>query len=152
MEPFVTAAVAVGSVIATKALEKTGEKIAETTYDSTLNFLRSLKQAAPETATAIEQAPQQPLDCEVVVNVEKVARQNSQVLQAMQKLVAAAEADNSPSFATSLKEELDEIQRLLKIRQSENETYGKLAEEIKAEKGAIVAQKVEIDQQNNTYY
>jgi hypothetical protein len=42
MEPLTAAAIEEGTVIATKALEKTGEKIGETLWDKTGKFLVSL--------------------------------------------------------------------------------------------------------------
>jgi hypothetical protein len=44
MEPLTGAAIAVGSIIATKALEKTGEKVGEKVWEQTGKFLTSLKQ------------------------------------------------------------------------------------------------------------
>ena len=83
MEPLSTAAIllkgvayanAIGSVIATKALEKTGEKVGEALWDKTGKFLVTLKKHAPYTVTAIEQAPEQPLDCgNAVLDVESAA-------------------------------------------------------------------------------
>ncbi len=39
MDPLTAAAIAVGSIIATKALEKTGEKVAEKVWQQTEKFL-----------------------------------------------------------------------------------------------------------------
>jgi hypothetical protein len=44
MDPLTGAAIAVGSIIATKALEKTGEKVGEKVWQQTEKFLTSLKQ------------------------------------------------------------------------------------------------------------
>ncbi|WP_420832770.1 hypothetical protein [Nostoc edaphicum] len=57
-----TAAIAVGTIIATKALEKTGEKVGEVLWDKTGKFLVTLKKQSPQTVVAIEKAPEQPLD------------------------------------------------------------------------------------------
>ncbi len=43
MDPLTGAAIAVGSIIATKALEKTGEKVGEKVWQQTEKFLTSLK-------------------------------------------------------------------------------------------------------------
>ncbi|BAZ68461.1 MAG: hypothetical protein KME28_25290 [Pelatocladus maniniholoensis HA4357-MV3] len=43
MEPFTAGAIAIGTVIATKALEKTGEKVGETLWDKTGHFKHPLK-------------------------------------------------------------------------------------------------------------
>jgi hypothetical protein len=94
MEPFTTAAIAIGSVVATKALEKTGEKIAETLWQQTGNFLNSLRNESPDTVTAIEKAPQQPLDYgKAVLETEAAAKANPELAQRMQELVATAETE-----------------------------------------------------------
>jgi hypothetical protein len=97
MEPLSTAAIAIGSVIATKALEKTGEKVGEALWDKTGKFLVTLKKHAPYTITAIEQAPKQPLDYgKAVLEVESAATANPEVKQAMEDVAAAAKAETNP--------------------------------------------------------
>ena len=94
MEPFTTAAIAIGSVVATKALEKTGEKVGETLWQQTGNFLNSLRNESPDTVTAIEKAPEQPLDYgKAVLETEAAAKANPEVAQRMQELVATAETE-----------------------------------------------------------
>ena len=94
MEPFTTAAIAIGSVVATKALEKTGEKVAETLWQQTGNFLNSLRNESPDTVTAIEKAPEQPLDYgKAVLEIEAAAKANPEVAQRMQELVAMVETE-----------------------------------------------------------
>jgi hypothetical protein len=94
MEPFTTAAIAIGSVVATKALEKTGEKVGETLCQQTGNFLNSLKKESPDTVTAIEKAPEQPLDYgKAVLETEAAAKANPEVAQRMQELVAMVETE-----------------------------------------------------------
>jgi hypothetical protein len=94
MEPFTTAAIAIGSVVATKALEKTGEKVGETLWQQTGNFLNSLKKESPDTVTAIEKAPGQPLDYgKAVLEIEAAAKANPEVAQRMQELVAMVETE-----------------------------------------------------------
>jgi primosomal protein N'' len=94
MEPFTTAAIAIGSVVATKALEKTGEKVAETLWQQTGNFLNSLRNESPDTVTAIEKAPEQPLDYgKAVLETEAAAKANPEIAQRMQELVAMVETE-----------------------------------------------------------
>jgi hypothetical protein len=94
MEPFTTAAIAIGSVVATKALEKTGEKVGETLWQQTGNFLNSLRNESPDTVTAIEKAPEQPLDYgKAVLETETAAKANPEVAQRMQELVAMVETE-----------------------------------------------------------
>jgi hypothetical protein len=56
MEPLTTAAIAIGTIIATKALEKTTEKVTESLVDKTGKFLVTLKKHSPHTVAAIEKA------------------------------------------------------------------------------------------------
>ena len=94
MEPFTTAAIAIGSVVATKALEKMGEKVGETLCQQTGNFLNSLRNESPDTVTAIEKAPEQPLDYgKAVLETEAAAKANPELAQRMQELVAMVETE-----------------------------------------------------------
>ncbi|MGI8505124.1 MAG: hypothetical protein ACR2LR_28950 [Hassallia sp.] len=103
MEPLTTAAIAIGTVIATKALEKTTEKVTDTLLDKTGKFLVTLKKQSPHTVTAIEKAPEQPLDYgKAVVEVESAAKANPEVAKAAQELVAAAKAEPNPKLAEIL--------------------------------------------------
>lgn len=94
MEPLTAGAIAIGTVIATKALEKTGEKVGEVLWDKTGQFLVTLKKHSPDTVVAIEKAPQEPLDYgKAVLEVESAAKANPEVNLAVQELVVAAKAD-----------------------------------------------------------
>lgn len=94
MEPLTTAAIAIGSVVATKALEKTGEKVGETLWQQADNFLNSLRNESPDTVTAIEKAPEQPLDYgKAVLETEAAAKANPEIAQRMQELVAMVETE-----------------------------------------------------------
>ena len=99
MEPLTAGAIAIGTVIATKAVEKTGEKVGEALWDKTGQFLVTLKKHSPHTVVAIEKAPEQPLDYgKAVLEVESAAKANPEVNQALQELVAAAKAESNPNF------------------------------------------------------
>jgi hypothetical protein len=67
VDPLTTAAIALGTIIATKIAEKTTENATQVVWDQSAKFLQSLKQESPEIATAIEKAPEQPLDYAPVV-------------------------------------------------------------------------------------
>ncbi|MGF2038188.1 MAG: hypothetical protein RMZ43_023210 [Nostoc sp. CmiVER01] len=98
-----TAAIAVGTIIATKALEKTTEKVTETLVDKIGKFLVTLKRQSPQTVVAIEKAPEQPLDYgKAVLEVQSAAKANHEVAQAMQELAAAAKAEPNPKLAEIL--------------------------------------------------
>ena len=120
MEPLTTAAVAIGSVVATKALEKTGEKVGEALFEKTSKFLSSLKKQSPATVTAIEKAPEQPLDYgKAVLEVEAVAKENSEVAQMMEALVTTIQAERLPN----LEPILQEIAETLKSHPATSETF-----------------------------
>ncbi|NJL64635.1 MAG: hypothetical protein HC903_25990 [Methylacidiphilales bacterium] len=105
MEPLSTAAIAIGTVIATKALEKTGEKVGEALWDKTGKFLVTLKKHAPYTVTAIEKAPEQPLDYgKAVLEVESAAKANPEVKQAMEDVAVVAKAETNPKVVEVLNE------------------------------------------------
>jgi hypothetical protein len=98
-----TAAIAVGTIIATKALEKTGEKVGEALWDKTGKFLVTLKKQSPQTVVAIEKAPEQPLDYgKAVLEVESAAKANPEVAEAAKELAEAAKAEQNPKLAEIL--------------------------------------------------
>ena len=126
MEPFTTAALAVGSVIATKALEKTGEKVGEVLIDKIGKFIESLKEQSSTAVTVIERALEEPLDYgEAVIQVESAAQANPKVNQAMQELAAAAKAD--PKVASKVQK----LETNLNNQPGGVTNYTKLAEIIK---------------------
>lgn len=113
MEPITmatTAAVAVGTILGTKALEKTGEKIGEAVWDKSFKFLESLKLESPDTVTAIEKAPEQPLDYgQAILEVQKAATVNSDVAQTMEELAKTAETNSHPKIDEVLQEIVDSL-------------------------------------------
>ena len=99
MEPLTAGAIAVGTVIATKALEKTGEKVGEALWDKTGQFLVTLNKHSPHTVVAIEKAPEQPLNySKAVLEVESAAIAHPEVNLAVQELAAAAKAETNPKI------------------------------------------------------
>ena len=103
MEPLTTGAIAVATVLATKALEKIGENIGDTLSHQTQQFLELLKQRLPGTFVAIEQAPVQPLNYgQAVLEIETAAKTDPNISQAIQELVAAAKAAQNPKIADIL--------------------------------------------------
>ncbi|MGF2037328.1 MAG: NB-ARC domain-containing protein [Nostoc sp. CmiVER01] len=105
MEPLTAGAIAIGTVIAIKALEKTGEKVGGALWDKTGQFLVTLKKYSPDTVVAIEKAPSQPLDYgKALLEVESAAKANAEVNQAAQELATAAETHPSPKLAEILRE------------------------------------------------
>jgi hypothetical protein len=103
MEPLTTGAIAVATVLATKALEKIGENIGDTLSRKTQQFLELLKQRLPGTFAAIEQAPEQPLNYgQAVLEIETAAKTDPNISQVIQELVAAAKAEQNPKIADIL--------------------------------------------------
>ncbi|NEO90822.1 MAG: hypothetical protein F6K56_11430 [Moorea sp. SIO3G5] len=120
MEPLTTAAVAIGSVVATKAIEKTGEKVGEAVWDTTSRFLESLRNQSPDTVIAIEKAPEEPLDyAEVVFQVEAAAKENWEVAQTMERLVTTVDAQPLPK----LEKILQDITKALESHQATGDNY-----------------------------
>jgi hypothetical protein len=103
MEPLTTVAIAVATLLATKALEKIGENIGDTLTHKTQQFSELLKQRLPGTFAAIEQAPEQPLNYgEAVLEIETAAKTDPNISQVIQELVAAAKAEQNPKIADIL--------------------------------------------------
>jgi hypothetical protein len=103
MEPLTTGAIAVATLLATKALEKIGENIGDTLTHKTQQFSELLKQRLPGTFAAIEQAPEQPLNYgEAVLEIETAAKTDPNISQVIQELVAAAKAEQNPKIADIL--------------------------------------------------
>ena len=143
MEPFTTAAIAIGTVMATKALEKTGEKIGEVVFDRTGKFMTSLKHQSPDTATAIELAPEQALDYgQAILEVESAAKVNPEFAQTVQELAASAEEESNPKLA----EILQEVVNTLNSQQPTVQNLAKLAEKIN---NLNQAQTINLTQHNN---
>lgn len=127
MEPLSTAAIAVATIIATKALEKTGENIGEIFWDKSQQFITTLNKDAPETAKALKRAPEQPLDYgQAVLEVETATRKNPELAQASQELIAAAEAESNLKVIEILKK----IKETLTTQQPTIQNLGKLADKI----------------------
>ncbi|NEO95271.1 MAG: hypothetical protein F6K56_35775 [Moorea sp. SIO3G5] len=137
MEPLAAAVVAISTVLATKALEKTGENVGQVVWDQTSQFVESLRNQSPDTVMAIEQAPEQPLDyAEVVLEVEAAAKQNPEVAQSIERLVTTVDAYPLPN----LEEIRQEINKALESYQATGETYNN--ENVKNfAKGDIINQK-----------
>lgn len=130
MEPITAGAITLATILSTKALEKTGEKFGETLFNKIGKFLESLKKHSPETVTAIEKAPEQPLDYgQVVVEVETAAKAVPEIHQAMQELAAAAKAESNPK----LSESIEKLANSLKSQAQSPSVINnqKLADEIK---------------------
>ncbi|MEH2193236.1 MAG: hypothetical protein V7K98_11435 [Nostoc sp.] len=100
-----TAAIAIGSIIATKALEKTTEKVTGVLLDKTGQFLVTLKKHSPDTVAAIEKALDQPLDYgKAVLEVQSAAQANPEVAQGVEELALLTENNPPSNWAEILRE------------------------------------------------
>lgn len=90
MEP-ITIITAIATVLATKALEKTGENIGDALNERVSKFWSLLKHHSPDTANAIALAPEQPLDYDrVMLELRSVSDRNDELKQILIELAAAA--------------------------------------------------------------
>ncbi|MDF5729993.1 MAG: hypothetical protein PUP92_18765 [Rhizonema sp. PD38] len=126
MEPLTAAGLAIATVITTKAIEKTGEKVGETLWNQTGKFLVTLTKHSLYTVVALEKAPSQPLDYRKALSeVELAAAKHPEVNQAMQELAAAAKDDAKVNQA--MQEWADIIVReALKSQSSTNQIFEKI--------------------------
>jgi hypothetical protein len=95
-DPVSLTAGAIAVLIATKAFEKTGEKITESTWNLVSKFLASLKCKDPAAVTAIETVSQQPELADLqphefgisalVDRVEKAAMEDLDIRQSIQAI------------------------------------------------------------------
>ncbi|WOD39072.1 hypothetical protein [Nodosilinea sp. E11] len=102
MEPVSLTAAAIATLVATKAFEKTGEKLTDSVWTLVSNFLTALRKKDPTTAAAIEQVAQQPELAEqqpatygtatLVKTVETLAAQNPELQAAAQGIQTAVQA------------------------------------------------------------
>ncbi|WP_271942567.1 hypothetical protein [Roseofilum reptotaenium] len=112
-------ALTISTIVATKALEKGGEKIGEVVVDRTTQLMASLRKHSPETATEIEVSPQELDYPQAVETLRDLAEREPQVAQLLQELVVAAKADPNSKLSNFVSE------------QSTVYNTGKLAENIK---------------------
>ncbi|ACK70198.1 conserved hypothetical protein [Gloeothece citriformis PCC 7424] len=132
IEPLTATAIAVGTVITQKTLEKTEDKVSDLLSEKISQFITNLTKIAPKTATALELAPEHPLDYgQAVLEVETVAKNDEELAKSINELAKAVEAE--PNL--KLQEILKEIKDTLASQQPTIQNIGKLAEKI-----AVVAQ------------
>jgi hypothetical protein len=138
------AAIAIGTIIATKALEKTTEKVTEVLLDKTGKFLVTLKKHSPDTVAAIEKAPDQPLDYgKAVLEVQSAAQANPEVAQAVEELALLTENNPPSNWAEILREIKASVE---KSQQPYPSTFIQ-----NIEKAINAAQTQTIDQRNSTF-
>ena len=113
MEPLTLMAVgtAIATVLGTKALEKIGENLGDALTQGVENFRSLLKHESPDTVSAIELAPEQPLDYgQAMLEVQSAADRNDEFKQILIQLLAAAQADPNPRLAEYIQLEMKKLQ------------------------------------------
>ena len=144
MDPLTIAATAVAATMMTKAFEKTGEKLGEKVFDQSEKFLTSLRIKSPETASAIQKVPQEPLDFgQAVLEVDALAKTDSELAKTIQVLAATVEQDPNLKLAKIVQE----IITTLKSQQPTVQNMGKLAEKIGlvVQGGSVSIQNLNVD-------
>ncbi|UKO96315.1 hypothetical protein [Nostoc sp. UHCC 0870] len=136
--------IAVASVLWTKAQEKIGENIGDVLWTAPGKLIELLRRK--NKAPSLTSNEPQRLDYGQAVLELTQAAQDPEIAQAVVDVEAAVNNDKSEA-AKEIKNKAAEI----KSHPSVVNNFAKLAEEIKAEKGAMVAQQITIEQQNNTY-
>ena len=144
VDPLTVAATAVATTVMKKAFEKTGEKLGEKVFGQSEKFLSSLRHKSPETASAIQKVPEQPLDFgQAVLEVDALAKTDSELADIIQILAIAAEQDSNPKLA----EMVQTIISTLKSQQPTVQNIGKLAEKIGlvVQGGSVSIQNLNVD-------
>ena len=105
MEPLTTTAAIAFAIelaihttkmVANETNKTLAKKISDTLLQKTGDFLNALRKESPDTVTAIEKAPEQPLDYgKAVLEIEAVAKASPEVALKMQELVAIVETEPS---------------------------------------------------------
>ena len=127
MEPLTLAATAIAATIMTKFWEKTGEQLSEELFEKSEEFYKSLRRKAPQTATAIEKAPQSPQEYgQAVLDLSAIAERDAELAEEIQVLATVAEQE--PNEA--LKQVIQEILHTLQNQQPTVQNIGKIADKI----------------------
>ena len=151
MEPVTLTAVAtaIATLLLTKALEKTGENLGDAAWQQSRKLIEQLrdKNKLPLLTNATQANEQQRLDYgQAVLELKAVAEKDTEIAQGVREVEAAVNKDDSASA-----KEIQKLAAEIESQPSVVNNFAKLAEEIKAEKGAMVAQQITIGQQHYTY-
>ncbi|MFB2769221.1 hypothetical protein ACE1AT_07985 [Pelatocladus sp. BLCC-F211] len=97
MEPTTLTVAAIATLVITKAFEKTGEILGEKALEKGGELLVLLRRKKPDTASAIEQAQQKPLDygqayLEATAKVEEAAKEDPEIAQAVENVADAVKS------------------------------------------------------------
>jgi GUN4-like len=127
-DPLVLSAEAIAVLVATKALEKTGEKLSETTFNLVGEFLTSLKRKDPNTAATIEKVAQQrelghknPIDYNLDSLIEKVIAASKNDLELKRDIEVLADS------VKNLKQEIQGIAKTILNKSGNISTTGNIS-------------------------
>ena len=144
MEPLTLAATAIAATIITKFWEKTGEKLSEELFEKSEEFYKSLRRKAPQTAIAIEKAPQTPQEYgRAVIDISAIAERDSELAEEIQVLATVAERESNEF----LKQIIQEILYTCQNQQPTVRNIGKIAEKngLLVQGGTINIQNFSVD-------
>ncbi len=128
-EPITSlSAVSIATLIATKALEKTGEKISETVWNLVGKFLAAIRKNDSTTATEIETAAQTQLSeqqtKDLTAKVEALAKNDPEIQQTAQAIQTAIQAQPGAIVnLTQLAEKIGIVNQGTIINQTNNFSF-----------------------------
>ncbi|UKO97521.1 hypothetical protein [Nostoc sp. UHCC 0870] len=140
---------AIATIVLTKALEKTGEKLGEAALEKSNELIAKLRQKnkLPLLANTPEGNAQEALDYgKAVLELKAAADTDTEIAQSVREVEATINQDQSQSA-----EEIQKLAAEIQAQPAIVNNFAKLAERIQAEKGAMVAQQITIQEQHNTY-
>lgn len=129
MEPVTLTALgtAIATLISTKALEKTGENLADKIFEEGSKLLSLLNRKSPNIVKSIELAEREPFNySQAIIELQSAAKE-PEVAQAIIELETSVNQDPSSKLAQTIKQVADN----LKSQQPTVQNYTKLAEYIK---------------------
>lgn len=134
MEPLLAATVALGTVVGTKVLEKTGEGIGEAFVKKTKEFLTNLNKVSPNIEEVIEKAivkqtPDKPINySEISDAIEVAIKKRPELLSQIQELAELGQQE--PKLSPYI---IEAVNNLMSVNQSNPSIVNnsKLADEIK---------------------
>ena len=112
MEPvtLTTVGIAIATIVLTKALEETGEKLGKAALNKSHELIEQLrhKNKLPLLADATQQNPQQPLDYgKAVLELKAAADADTEIAQSVREVEAAANADPQAPKVQALANDLN---------------------------------------------
>lgn len=98
MDPILAAASAIVAILATKALETTGEKLGEEVIKRSSKVLESLRHKSPNTVKLLEDSSAKELDyAQVIETIKNEADKDPQLAQLLEELALEVQNDSNGS-------------------------------------------------------